>query len=482
MSSTNKRDKLPGENSMKKGSSQVSSPSSPNSSQGHGKESSGSQSSKSLSKPESSQLRRTKDRISRDDGRQSNNASYSASSKAFGRRTPQTKDINIPLAQNFRGDHKEGSGSSGATSAGSRSTGKNSASEIPVSDRGSTRPTTPTMSPKGNQVNSPGRVSTSASTNSTPESVTRAMSRLSSGNRIVSSSNATEKSPIICSTNKLELSAIMNLNVYRIGFFPNTPPREECRAFIQSLHEEPDLQCLSKGYASDYASSLLTIGDIPNAAKKPLILPMPCSEIDYEGPAKPPRYHLLISRINSIPIKRVLDYVLARRTVFLQDPLMGSNLQALSILIPRRYQDSIYTYHSKNHSKFYPSTESPPIWKEQGLQLTRGYVMDVSNSKEQLNLQARSCTAVFYPEMALSQLIETFSIPKYDTEGIKTLENLLVGLQVRITYDKARKDKVKTIKSIGRLPQDIKFVDKQGNGSTDVVAHFEHSGFLQILC
>ena len=105
--------------------------------------------------------------------------------------------------------------------------------------------------------------------------------------------------------------------------------------------------------------------------------------------------------------------------------------------------------------------------------------MDVSTSKEQLSLQAGSCTAAFYPEMALSQLIETFSIAEYNTEGIRTLENLLVGLQVRITYDKARKDKVKTIKSIGRLPQDIKFVDKEGNGSTDVIAHFEHSEFLQ---
>ena len=108
--------------------------------------------------------------------------------------------------------------------------------------------------------------------------------------------------------------------------------------------------------------------------------------------------------------------------------------------------------------------------------------MNISNGKEQLNLQARSCTAVFYPEMALSQLIETFSIPKYDTEGIKILENLLVGLQVRITYDKARKDKVKTIKSIGRLPREIKFVEKEGNGSTDVKAHFEHSKSLQALC
>lgn len=152
------------------------------------------------------------------------------------------------------------------------------------------------------------------------------------------------------------------------------------------------------------------------------------------------------------------------------------------MLIPRRYQDSVYNYHSKNRSKFYPSLE-PSLepsrtLKKQGLELTRGYVMDVSTSKGQLNLQAGSCTAVFYPEMVLSQLIETFGITNYSTESNKILESLLVGLKVRITYDDARKNKVKIIKSIGRPPRDIDFVDKEGNGSTNVIAHFEHSESL----
>ena len=104
--------------------------------------------------------------------------------------------------------------------------------------------------------------------------------------------------------------------------------------------------------------------------------------------------------------------------------------------------------------------------------------MDASNSEQQFKLKAESCTAVFYPEMDLSQLIETFGITKYNAESVKVLEKLLVGLKVRITYDEARKDNVKIIKNIGSPPRDIKFVKKDGNGSTDVIAHFEHSEYL----
>ena len=489
MSSTNRPDKQLSENRMKEGSSKSSSPSSPNSRQGRGRESSGSQSPKSPSKPESSQLRQTKDRTSGDDGRQNKNSSFSPS-KPFGKRTPQTKDINIPVAQSFRGDQKEGSGSSGATSAGSRSTGKYSGSENPVSDRGSTRPTTPTRSRRDSQVYSPGRASVGGSAGSTPDTVIRDMSRPLSEGRTGLSSNATEKSPIIYSANKLELSAnklelsakklepsaIKNLNIYKIRFFPYTPPREQCRAFIRGLHKDANLRCLSEGYASDYASNLLTVEAIQDAAKNPLILPMPADK-DHDGKTKLPRCHLLVLRISSIPAKTVLDYILARPDVSLPSPL-ESNLQALSILIPRSYQDSIYTHGSKNGSKFYASSESPQVLKKQGLELTRGYAMDVLTRREQLNLRARSCTAVYYPEMSLSQLIETFGITKYNAQGIEILEKLLVGLKVCITYDKARKDKVKTIKSIGDLPRNIKFVNQDGNGSTDVKAHFENSKSL----
>ena len=267
----------------------------------------------------------------------------------------------------------------------------------------------------------------------------------------------------------------MNLNIYRIGFFPNTPPREQCRLLIQGLHAEPKLRRLSKGYASDYASNLLTIGDIPDAAKEPIVLPVPSSETSHDGP---PRCHFLIQRISSIPVQKVLDYVLTRPSISLPGPSMESNLQALSILIPRRYQDSIHTYLSKSYSKFYPLSKSSLDWKKYGLELTRGYVMDVSTSNKQLSLHAASCTAVYYPEMALSELIETFEIKEYNKQGIEMLEKQLVGLKVRITYDKTRKDKVKTIKSIGPIPQDIEFFGNEGNSSTDVIAHFGHSEFV----
>lgn len=323
MSSTNRRDKQPSENSVKERSSKVSSPSSPNSRKDHGKESSGSPSPRSLRNSEISQPHAMNDGVSGDDGRQRKNASLSTSSRAIGKRTSHIEDINIPLAQKFVGDHE---GSSGSASAGSRSTGKNSGSGNSTSEPWSTRPTTPTISTRGSQVNSPSRVPVSASTSSTPESVTTAMSRLSSDDRMALSSNATEKSPIICSANKLESSSIANLNMYSIQFFPITPTREQCRAFIQKLHEKFNFRCLNKGYASDYASKLLTIGDIQDAAKKPLILPMPCSGKDHDGTDKQPNCHLLILRTNSIPIERVLDYVLTRPIVSLTGPQMETNL------------------------------------------------------------------------------------------------------------------------------------------------------------
>ncbi|KAL8791834.1 MAG: hypothetical protein Q9195_005570 [Heterodermia aff. obscurata] len=149
-----------------------------------------------------------KDRISGDDGRQNKNASLATSSKNIGKRTSQIKDINTRLAQNTMGDHKEGSGSSGSTSAGSGSTGKNSGSENPISDPGSTRPTTPTRSPRSSQVISPSRVPASASTFSTPESAT------TPADRLALSSSATEKPPSIYSANKLETSAMTKLTIY----------------------------------------------------------------------------------------------------------------------------------------------------------------------------------------------------------------------------------------------------------------------------
>ena len=306
MSSTNRRDKEPGENRFKEGSSKVPSPSSPNSHKGRGKESSGFSSPRPLSKPENGLLHSMKDGISADDRRQNKNASLYTSSKAIRKRIPQIKDINIPLAQSSMGDHKEGSGSSGSTSAGSRSTGKTSGSENFVSDPGSTRPTTPTRSPRGSQVNSPSRAPVSASTSSTPESVTRAISRLAPTDPRALSSKTTAKCPIICSANRFETSVVASLTIYRIGFFPITPPREQCPTFIQKLHESPNLQCLNKGYASDYTSSLLTIGDIQDATREPLILPMPNPEKNSGGTAKPPSCHLLILRVTSIPIERFL--------------------------------------------------------------------------------------------------------------------------------------------------------------------------------